>query len=152
MGFWNVQLCTQTCVTIFWSTKLCLCVLIPIVLLGKKCLFGLDLSSGVYCSLHILRVLVYIPHYELLWFLSIYVFVFLCFVSLFFVYDAFHNFRFFIFHRFFFSLILWGFGMFNYAQRCVSIFLEHETCLCVLIPIVLLGKKCFDGLDLSSGV
>ena len=47
----------------FWSTKLCLCVLIPIVLLGKKYLDGLDLSSGVDCSLHILRVLVYVMHY-----------------------------------------------------------------------------------------
>ena len=62
----------------FWSTKLCVCVLIAIVLLRKKSLVGLDLSSGVYCSLHILRVLVYVMHYELLWFLSIYVFFCFC--------------------------------------------------------------------------
>ena len=37
----------------------------------------------------------------------------------------------FYFFRFFSPLILWGFGMFNCAQRCVSIFLEHETlCMC----------------------
>ena len=82
-----------------WSMKLCVCVLIPIVLLGKKSLVGLNLTSFVNWSLHILRVLVY----EMLWFLSIYVFLFLCYVSVFFVYDAFHNFWFSFFFRFFFS-------------------------------------------------
>ena len=63
---------------LFWSTKFFTCVLIPILLLGKKKLDGLDLSSGVYWSLRTLRLLVYVMHYELLWFLSIY-FFYICF-------------------------------------------------------------------------
>ena len=58
----------------FWSTKDCVSVDISILLLGKISLDGLDLSSGVYCFLRILRLVVYILLYELLWFLSIYFF------------------------------------------------------------------------------
>jgi hypothetical protein len=88
--------------------------------------------------------LVYVMHHELLWFLSIYVFfLFLCYVSLFFVYDAFIISDFFNFFRFFFPLILWGFGMFNSAQRCVTIFLDHETLLMCSNSICPPRKKMF---------
>ena len=62
--------------------------------LGRVKLAGMAVYKTLagFTQLNRRRQLVYVMHHELLRFLSIYVFLFFCFVSLFFVYDTFHNF------------------------------------------------------------